>query len=111
MPGQKARPAPLMITAATESSCCTARSASVSAFSTSAFSALSLAGRFKVRSRTAPRVSVSNTSSKVRLLCRFLLSDVQGLAQRPQAGFVEGLAERRVGVDGAADVFQPRAHL
>ena len=38
-------------------------------------------------------------------------SDVQRLAQRAQAGFVEGLAQRRMGVDGAADIFQPRAHL
>ena len=32
--------------------------------------------------------------------------DVQRLAQRAQAGFVEGLAQRRMGVDGAADIFQ-----
>src|SRR5271170_7881489 len=38
-------------------------------------------------------------------------SDMQSLAQRTQAGFVEGLAQGRMGVDRAGDVFQPRAHL
>jgi putative flavoprotein involved in K+ transport len=40
-----------------------------------------------------------------------LSSDVQRLAQRPEARLVEGLAEGRMSVDGAADVLQPRAHL
>ncbi len=33
------------------------------------------------------------------------------VAQRAQRGFVEGLAQRRVDVDRAGDVFQHRAHL
>ena len=37
--------------------------------------------------------------------------DVKGFAQGPQACFVEGLAQGRMGVDGAADIFQPRAHF
>ena len=37
--------------------------------------------------------------------------DVKRLAQRAQARFVEGLAEGRMGVDRAADILEPRAHL
>src|ERR1700745_2105129 len=37
--------------------------------------------------------------------------DVECLAQGPQACFVEGLAQGRVGVDLGADVFEPRSHL
>src|SRR5688572_21231411 len=37
--------------------------------------------------------------------------DVQGVAERAQGSFLDGFAEGRVGVDGAADVFQAGAHL
>ena len=37
--------------------------------------------------------------------------DVKGFPQGAQACFVEGLAQGRMRVDGAADIFQPRPHL
>src|SRR5437868_9950254 len=37
--------------------------------------------------------------------------DVDSLAQRAQAGFVNSLAERWMSVDGTAEVLQPGAHL
>ncbi len=38
-------------------------------------------------------------------------SDVQGVSQRAQGGFLDRFAEGRMGVDGAGDVFQAGAHL
>src|SRR6185437_4970065 len=65
IPGEKARPAPAMTTAATDWSCCTASSASVRALRRSALKALSFLGRFNVSTRTEPLVSVINTSSSM----------------------------------------------
>src|SRR5882757_11286791 len=39
------------------------------------------------------------------------LLDMKGFAQRPQACFMEGLAQGWMSVDGAADIFQSRPHL
>ena len=39
------------------------------------------------------------------------LSDVNRLPQRPERGFLYRLAERRMRMDGVADVLEPRAHL
>src|ERR1700729_2389283 len=44
--------------------------------------------------------------------CQYLAaSNMQRVAERRQRRFVKGFAQRRMGVDGECDVFEPRAHL
>src|SRR5258708_13477864 len=107
-PAQNARPAPVTMTARTLSSLSAASNAASRAVVRSVFSAFSLSGGFRVKTRTAPRSSQSNTSGMRRLRRRLRKADPGAghpAVELPSEGFlaepcrVDELVHGEPGVD------------